>query len=268
MHPMLNIAIRAARRAGKIMIKAYENPISIEIKSQNHNSMITNIDIAVETLIIDIIKKAYPEHTIISEMAGVLKGKDANTQWIIDPIDGTDNFARGLPYFSTSIALRIDGKTEVAVVFNPITNELFTTERGKGAQLNDRRLRINSAARQLPHSFVATHQDSTPEEYLTQSGAVLDKLINMPVTLRDLGCASLDLCYVAAGRIDLFYALHLKAWQLAAGELILREAGGLLTDFSGNPNYFSSGNTVASAPKIMKEFLVTTQPFWAEGLLK
>lgn len=268
MHPMLNIAIRAARRAGKVMIKAYENPISIEIESKNQESMITNMDKAVESLIIDIIKKAYPEHTIISEMAGVLKGKDADSQWIIDPIDGTENLVRGLPYFSTSIALRVQGRTEVAVVFNPITNELFTTERGKGAQLNDRRIRINSAARQLTHSFVAIHQNSTPETCLNQNANVIDKLINLPVTLRELGCASLDLCYVAAGRLDLFYALNLKPWQLTAAELILREAGGLLTDFAGNSNYFVSGNTVASTPKIMKEFLVTTQPFWSEGLLK
>lgn len=266
MHPMLNIAIRAARRAGKLMIKAYENPISIEIESQT--PMITNIDKAVEHLIIDIIRKAYPEHTIISEMAGVLKSKEADIQWIIDPIDGTENFVRGLPYFSTSIALRVQGKTEIAVVFNPITNELFTAERGKGAQLNDHRIRVNTQINQLSNAFIGTHQSAITKEALEQYSTVTSKLTEKGTTLRHLGCASLDLCYVAAKRFDLFFALNLKPWQLAAGELILRESGGLLTDLAGNTNYFVSGNTVASTPKIMKEFLVTTQPLWSEGLLK
>lgn len=268
MHPMLNIAIRAARRARNILIQAYENPISIQVESAEHAPILTNIDKAAETAIIEVIKKAYPDHTIVAKVAGVLKGKEADIQWIIDPLDGIDNFMRGLPYFSISIALRIQGKTEIAVVFNPITNELFTTEKGKGAQLNEHRIRIHSATRQLNQAMIGIYPASLNATQTLSYAQIVAQLIQEQVAIRDLGCPSLDLCYVAAGRLDLFFALNLKPWQLAAGELILRESGGLLTDLAGNTDYFASGNTVASSPKIMKEFLVKIQSAFPENGLK
>ncbi len=265
MHPMLNIAIRAARKAGNVAIKAYENPSSIDIDAKGVNDFVTNADRAAEALIIETIRKAYPEHTIIAEESGLLKGNDSDTQWIIDPIDGTTNFIKNIPHFAVSIAVRVKGKTEAAVVYNPMSNEMFTAVRGQGAQLNGYRIRVSNA-KDLENSVLATAFPHKLKQYADNYFAVLQKLFTKCNDFRRTGSAALDLAYVAAGRVDGFFEIGLKPWDIAGGELILREAGGVVTDFVGGNNYMASGNIVAGNPKVVKDFLVTTQNDWNDKL--
>ncbi|MDF7666509.1 inositol-1-monophosphatase [Orbaceae bacterium ESL0727] len=265
MQPLLNIAIRAARKAGNVAIKAYENPVSIEIDSKGDNSVVTNIDRAAEALIVETIKKAYPDHTIVAEESGIIKGKESEIQWIIDPIDGTTNFIKNIPHFAVSIAVRVKGKTEAAVVYNPITNELYTASRGHGAQLNGYRLRVNNS-KDLASSMLATIFPAHNKQYSDCYFAVLQKLFTQCSHFRYTGSAALDLAFTAAGRLDGLFELGLKPWDIVAGELILREAGGVITDFAGNNNYMTSGNVIAGHPKVVKDLLVMTQDLWDERL--
>ncbi|MDF7671080.1 inositol-1-monophosphatase [Orbaceae bacterium ESL0721] len=265
MQPMLNIAIRAARKAGNVAIKAYGNPTSIEINNKADNDFVTNVDIAAEALIIETIKKAYPDHTIIAEESGLIKGREADIQWIIDPIDGTTNFIKNIPHFAVSIAVRVKGKTEAAVVYNPMSNELFTASRGQGAQLNGYRLRVGNT-KDLNGAMLATAFPINTKQYSECYFAVMQKLFQKCGDLRCFGSAALDLAYIAAGRVDGFFEIGLKPWDIAAGELILREAGGVMTDFAGNTNYMVSGNIIAGNPKIVKDFIVTTQNLWDDRL--
>lgn len=263
---MLNIAIRAARKAGNVIIKSYENPSSVKIDEKSTHYFVTNADKAAEALIVETIKKAYPEHTIITEETGVIKGKDNEVQWIIDPIDGTTNFIKSIPHFAVSIAVKIKGKTEVAVVYNPMANELFTATRGQGAQLNGYRIRTNSNFKDLNDTTIATGFPYRLKEYSDSYFTVMQKLLTQCADFRCTGSASLDLAYVATGRFDAFFEIGLKAWNIVAGELILREAGGVITDFAGGTNYIVSGNIVAGTPKVVKEFLTLTQQDWPECL--
>ncbi|MCT6874601.1 inositol-1-monophosphatase [Frischella perrara] len=266
MHPMLNIAIRAARKAGNVIIKSYENPSSIKVDAKAENDFVTNVDRAAESLIIETIKKAYPDHTIISEESGIIKGQDADTQWIIDPIDGTTNLIKGIPHCSVSIAVRIKGRTEAAVVYNPMGNELFTASRGQGAQLNGYRIRTNSNVKDLQGSVIAIAFPHKMKQYSDCYFNVLEKIFTKCNDFRRNGSAALDLSYIACGRFDAFFEIGLKPWDIAAGELILREAGGIITDFNGGSNYMVSGNIVAGSPKIVKEFLSLTQNDWPDRL--
>lgn len=266
MHPMLNIAIRSARKAGNIAIKAYENPTSIKIDKKSENDFVTNVDRAVETVIVESIRKSYPEHTIIGEECGVLKGADNDHQWVIDPIDGTTNFMKGIPHFAISIAYRYKGKTEIGVVFNPITNELYSAERGKGAQLNGYRLRVNGNLKDLNGALVSIAYPFKQRQYIESYNQVVNKLFDKCLDIRRTGSAALDLCYVSAGRIDLYFEIGLKPWDIAAGELILRESGGIITDFGGSNDYFTSGNVVAGTPKTVKDFISMTLNDWPQQL--
>ncbi|RKS85135.1 myo-inositol-1(or 4)-monophosphatase [Orbus hercynius] len=265
MHPMLNIAIRAARKAGNVIIKSYENPASVKVNTKGENDFATNVDRAAESLIIETIKKAYPDHTIIAEESGLTKGSDNDTQWIIDPIDGTTNFIKGIPHCSVSIAVRIKGKTEAAVVYDPMANELFTASRGQGAQLNGYRIRANNT-KDLEGSVLAIAFPYKAKQYSDSYFNVLQKLFTKCADFRRTGSAALDLSYVAAGRFDGFFEIGLKPWDIAAGELILREAGGIMTDFVGGNNYMVSGNIVAGNPKVVKEFITLTQSEWPDRL--
>lgn len=265
MHPMLNIAIRAARKAGNVIIKSYENPASVTIDAKGENDFATNVDRAAEALIIETIKKAYPEHTIIAEESGLAKGNDNDVQWIIDPIDGTTNFIKGIPHCSISIAVRLKGKTEVAVVYDPMANELYTAARGQGAQLNGYRIRTNNV-KDLQQTVLAIAFPYKAKQYSDCYFAVLQKLFTKCADFRRTGSAALDLCYIAAGRLDGFFEIGLKPWDIAAGELILREAGGIMTDFVGGNNYMVSGNVVAGTPKVVKEFITLTQNDWPDRL--
>lgn len=267
MHPMLTIAVRAARKAGSLIIKAQEKPDSVTVDSKGENDFATNIDRAAEALITETIKRAYPNHTIIGEESGITQGNENETQWIIDPIDGTTNFIKGFPHFSVSIAVRVQDRTEVGVVYDPMCNELFTAVRGQGAQLNGYRIRVGTQ-KDLHGTIIGTGFPFKNKRYSADYFRVLEKLFIQCGDFRRTGSAALDLSYVAAGRMDAFFEIGLKPWDIAAGELILREAGGVITDFAGGHNYFSSGNVVAANPKILKAFIMYTQNDWPEALTK
>lgn len=259
MNPMLNIAIRAARKAGNIIAKNYEYRDNIETSEKGAGDYVTNVDKAAEQAIIETIRASYPEHSIITEESGVLTGKETDIQWIIDPLDGTTNFVKGLPHFSVSIAIRVKNRTEVGVVYDPIKNELFTAIRGAGAKLNDLRLRIE-AKRDLKDTVLATGFPFKQAQYMPLQFAVMNNLIQDCADFRRTGSAALDLCYLAANRVDGFFEIGLKAWDIAAGELIVREAGGIVTDFLGGHQYLNAGHLVAGSPRVLKEILNKIQP--------
>ncbi|WP_370557976.1 inositol-1-monophosphatase [Edwardsiella tarda] len=254
MHPMLNIAVRAVRKAGNLIAKSYETPDAVEASQKGSNDFVTNVDRDAEHLIIETIRKSYPQHTIISEECGELLGEDHEIQWVIDPLDGTTNFIKRLPHFSVSIAVRIKGRTEVAVVYDPMRNELYTATRGQGAQLNGYRLRTGQA-KDLNGTILATGFPFKVKHHAATYIKMVDKLFTQCADFRRTGSAALDLAYVAAGRVDGFFEIGLKPWDFAAGELLVREAGGLVTDFVGGHGYLASGNVVAGNPRVVKSLL-------------
>ncbi|BCL68695.1 Inositol-1-monophosphatase [Vibrio nigripulchritudo MADA3029] len=267
MHPMLNIAIRAARKAGNHIAKSLENADKIESTQKGSNDFVTNVDKEAEALIIDTIKSSYPEHCIVAEENGLIEGKDKDVQWIIDPLDGTTNFVKGLPHFSVSIAVRMKGKTEVACVYDPMLNELFTAQRGAGAQLNNARIRVPQL-KDLQGAVLATGFPFKQKQHSESYMKIVSALFVECADFRRTGSAALDLCYLAAGRVDGFFELGLKPWDMAAGELIAREAGAILTDFSGGTNYMQSGNIVGSSPRGVKSILKHIRENGNEAILK
>ena len=263
MNPMLNIAIRAARRAGNVIAKNYERRDDIQTSKKGINDYVTSVDKAAEAEIIEIIQKSYPDHTIISEELGALEGKDSDIQWVIDPLDGTTNFVKGLPHFSVSIAIRVKNRTEVGVVYDPIRNELFTAVRGEGAKLNEVRLRVDSQ-NELNGAILATGFPFKQPNLMPTQFAIMNNLIDEAADFRRTGSAALDLCYVASGRVDGYFEMGLKPWDCAAGDLIVREAGGLVCDFNAGHGYLRSGNIVAAPARILKEMLNKIQPCLTE----
>ncbi|RUO80323.1 inositol-1-monophosphatase [Idiomarina tyrosinivorans] len=259
MHPMLNIAVRASRAAGKILMKQFDQAQPLEIQAKGPNDWVSEADRAAEKAIVDTIKKSFPNHSIVAEESGVQEGSEKEYQWVIDPLDGTTNFLRGIPHFCISIALLHKGSVQQAVVYDPIREELFTASRGAGAQLNGRRLRL-SAKTELKGSILATGFPFRMKHRLEEYQAMFNGLFEHCADMRRAGAAALDLAYVAAGRYDGYWEMGLKPWDLAAGELIVREAGGIVTDFSGGHGYMDSGHIVAGAPKVMKQMLSTIRP--------
>lgn len=266
MHPMLNIAVRAARSAGNIISRAFEQQDKVEVSAKGLNDLVTNIDKKAEEVIIETIQKSYPKHSIVSEEFGLIEGEDNSFQWIIDPLDGTTNFIKGIPHFAVSIALKVNGKLDQSVVFDPIRGELFTASRGKGAQLNGIRIRT-SKAKDLNGAVVATGFPFKQKHQLEPYLAMFQDIFVKAADIRRAGAASLDLAYVAAGRLDGFWEIGLKPWDTAAGELLIIEAGGLVTDFAGGHNHFQSGNTVAGCnARILKEILTDIRPHLNQAL--
>ncbi|MEI8632103.1 inositol-1-monophosphatase [Vibrio sp. PP-XX7] len=267
MHPMLNIAIRAARKAGNHIANSLENAEKIQSTQKGINDFVTNVDNEAESIIIDIIKNAYPDHDIIAEESGHTEGKNSDFQWIIDPLDGTTNFVNGFPHFSVSIAVRIKGKTEVACVYDPMLNELFTAQRGSGAQLNNMRIRVKGV-KDLHGAILATGFPFKQKQHAESYLKILSALFGECADFRRTGSAALDLCYVAANRVDGYFELGLKPWDLAAGELIAREAGAILCDFSGGTEYMKSGNIVASSGRGTKSILKHIREHGNDAILR
>ncbi|MGY3568881.1 inositol-1-monophosphatase [Vibrio sp. SCSIO 43135] len=267
MHPMLNIAIRAARKAGNHIAKSLENSDKIESAQKGTHDFVTNVDKEAESIIIDTIKNSYPEHSIVAEENGLIEGKDNDVQWIIDPLDGTTNFLKGFPHFSVSIAVRIKGKTEVACVYDPMLNELFTAQRGAGAQLNNARIRVNQL-KDLQGTVLATGFPFKQKQHSESFMKIMTSLFTECADFRRTGSAALDLCYLASGRVDGYFELGLKPWDMAAGELIAREAGAILTDFSGGTEYMKSGNIVGSSARGVKSMLKHIRENGNEAILK
>ena len=260
MHPLLNIAVRAARSAGDFISRYSERVDSLQITEKSRNDFVTEVDKGAEKTIIDTIRKAYPNHSILAEESGQHSGNEY--EWIIDPLDGTTNFLYGFPHYAVSIAVRHKGRISQGVVYNPISQELFTASRGEGAQLDGRRLRVTSR-KGLEGALLGTgipyrdDQMHLMDDYL----GMLKALIPGSAGIRRPGSAALDLAYVAAGRLDGFWEMDLNIWDIAAGVLLVEEAGGLVGDFKGGMDYLENGNIVAANPKVFKAMLQTIKPF-------
>lgn len=265
MNPIINIAIRAARAAGNIIIRSLEQLDNIQIDLKGTNDFVTEIDRRAEKEIINILRRAFPDHAVLGEEFG--SHGDNESVWVIDPLDGTTNFLHGFPQFAVSIAMRHLGKLEQAVVYDPMRQELFTASRGEGAQLNDRRIRV-SAARGLESALIGTGFPFRMQHYLDDYLNCFRALFNQVADIRRPGSAALDLAYVAAGRLDGFWEMGLSEWDIAAGALLIIEAGGLVGDFSGGDNFLKTGNVVAGNPKVFKAILQTIQPHLPPALQK
>ena len=254
MHPMLNIAVKAARRAGSIIERAAVSGVPLDVRAKRANDFVTQVDRAAEEAVIDVVRKAYPDHAILAEESGERKGTAAEYCWIIDPLDGTTNFIHGFPQYCVSIAVQHAGKAAHAVVYDPGKNELFTASRGRGAYLNERRIRV-SRCRRLEDALVGTgfpfRELSRLEPYMKQLGRMMGSCAGV----RRAGAAALDLAYVAAARLDAFWEMGLSPWDMAAGALLIQEAGGLVGDFSGDAGYLESGDIAAGTPKVFTELL-------------
>ncbi|NYT25886.1 inositol monophosphatase [Alcaligenaceae bacterium] len=260
MHPMLNTAIKAARRAGTLINRASLDLERLQVARKGPKDYVTEVDHAAEEAIIDVLRTAYPTHAFLGEESGSVPGTDGSEgdapefQWIIDPIDGTTNFIHGLPLFAVSIALKHRGQITQAVVYDPSRNELFTASRGSGAFLNDRRIRISGLVR---------YHDALLAAHLGKAGAngnpVFADMLADCTAVRRLGSTVLDLAYVAAGRIDGFCGIGLKPWDLAAGSLLVLEAGGLIADFEGEQQWMKTGGVIAATPKIFPQMLAYLQ---------
>ncbi len=264
MNHNINIPIRAARRAGAVIIRYLEQRKDLKIDVKGKNDFVSEVDRQAEAEIIEVLRKAYPDDAILAEEGGGYE-TDSDYQWIIDPLDGTTNFLHGHPYFSVSIALKYKERLEQAVIYDPLRDELYTGIRGKGALLNDRRIRVSGLGAlqgsllgtgfpfKIPHHF---------ECYMNTFKALHPQVSD----IRRAGSAALDLAYVAAGRLDGFWEIGLQKWDFAAGVLLIQEAGGLVSDFSGGQNYLKTGNIVAGSPKVFKGILQSIQPHLSESL--
>ncbi|MEO8964654.1 MAG: inositol monophosphatase family protein [Gammaproteobacteria bacterium] len=257
--PLINIAIQAARAAGNTIIRAVDRLDKLQITEKRPNDYVTEVDQQAERDIIAIIQKAHPNHGIIGEETGETGGND-DYVWIIDPLDGTRNFIHGFPHFAISIAITYKGRVEHGVIYDPVRQEIFSATRGKGAQLNNRRIRV-SQNKTLQESLLGTgfpyrHSPELIEAYTNSLQAVLP----LSGDVRRAGAATLDLAYVAAGRLDGFWEMGLKPWDVAAGSLMIKEAGGLVCDFNGGEEYLKTGNIVAGNPKVLKLLLQQIRP--------
>jgi myo-inositol-1(or 4)-monophosphatase len=252
MHPIVNIAVSAARQAGKVILRAQDRMDSLEIIEKGKNDFASQVDKAAEDIIIDTIKKAYPHHAILAEESGVMSGKDNDTTWIIDPLDGTTNFLHGFPHFCVSIAVTHLGKIQHGVIYDPIRDELYSASRGEGARMNGNRLRVSKADK-LEKSLLGTGFPYTDFDNLDEYLKFLKVIIPSCAGIRRAGSAALDLAYVAAGRLDGFWEFGLKPWDIAAGALLVQEAGGYVSTMNGDLDVLSGNSILAGPPKIFQQ---------------
>ena len=258
MLPLLNIAINAAHQAGDIIVRQMDTIDHLKITAKGTDEFFCEVDVKAEQAIMKTILKAYPDHGIIAEESGT-HNPDAEVVWIIDPLDGTTNYLHGFPCFSVSIACRIKNRIEHGVVYDPLRHECFSASRGDGAQLNDRRIRVSKQS-QLSGALLGTgfpfRNTAIAERYMP----TLHALIGHCAGIRRTGSAALDLAYVAAGRLDGLWEFGLRPWDLAAGALLIKEAGGLVSDLQGGETYLKQGDIVAGNPKVFKSLLQTINP--------
>lgn len=257
MHPMLNIAVRAARNAGDLIIRSIDSVGTLKVNQKSKNDYASEIDNKAEQEIIKIIRNAYPDHAIIAEESGAHLGN--NYVWIIDPLDGTTNFLHGYPQIAVSIALQHKGRLEQAVVYDPLRDELFTATRGGGSMLNNRKIRVTRQAK-LMGALIGTGFPFKHPQHLNTYLAMFKSVFIDVAGIRRAGAAALDLAYVATGRLDGFWEIGLREWDMAAGILLVQEAGGVATDFSFEQNYMQSGNIIVGNPKIHQNIYRAIQP--------
>ena len=261
MHPIVNIAIKAARQAGDTIMRATNRMDTISISTKSQNDFVSEVDLAAERDIIHTIRKAYPDHAILAEESGQQGNNEY--EWIIDPLDGTTNFLHQFPQYSVSIGVRYKGRLEHAVVYDPLKDELFCATRGGGAQLNDRKIRV-SGARGLEGALLGTGFPFRDERYLDVYLKSFREMVIPSAGIRRAGSAALDLAYVAAGRMDGFWELNLNPWDMAAGILLIQEAGGIVSDIDGGHGFMESGHVVAGNPRVFKDMIKKLQPLAGE----
>lgn len=263
MHPMLNIATRAARSAGRILMRYFERTDQLTVTSKSRNDFVSEVDRGAEAAIIQELRSKYPDHAILAEESGEHRGSDF--QWVIDPLDGTTNYLHGFPQFSVSIALKYRNRLEQAVVYDPLREEMFTASRGQGAQLNDRRLRVADRT-SLEGALIGTGFPYRDQNHLDAYLGMLKAMIQDTAGIRRPGSAALDVAYVAAGRTDGFWELGLAQWDFAAGALLVKEAGGKVSDLRGGDQYLETGNIVAGNLKVHQAMLDRIKPFLGGSL--
>ena len=261
LHPMLNIAVKAARQAGSIINRAALDLEVLKIGSKGPNDFVTEVDRAAETAIIDVLLEAYPHHGILAEESGRARGaKDSEFIWIIDPLDGTTNFVHGFPVYAVSIALAHRGIVQQGVVYDPTRNDLFIASRGRGAFLNDRRLRVSKRIR-LAESLIGTGFPFRRGDNFKRYIQMFEEVMHACAGVRRPGAAALDLCYVAAGWYDGFFETGLNPWDVAAGSLMITEAGGLIGNFTGEADFLYQREVVAGAPKVYGQLVKMLEPY-------
>lgn len=248
MHALLNVAVMAARRAGNSLIRNLVKLDKLKIEKKGRNDYVSDADRAAEREVIDTIHKHYPDHAVLAEESG--PSGESDTLWIIDPLDGTTNFLHGFPVFCVSIGVQVKNRMEHAVVYDPMRQELFTASRGTGAQLDGRRIRVSGQSH-LEHALIGTGFPfrQAPQQ-LPPYLKMLGKMVQNTSGVRRPGAAAMDLCYVAAGRLDGFWETGLAPWDLAAGSLIIREAGGIVSGLDGSENFLDTGHILTGTPKI------------------
>lgn len=257
---MVNIALRAARSAGEKIVRASERMDKVKVDEKGRNDFVTDVDRASEQEVVHQLLKAFPDHRILGEESGYIGNPNSDYLWIIDPLDGTTNFICGIPHYAVSIGCTYKGRLEHAVVYDPIKREEFTASRGRGAYCNGQRLRVTGKMNMDGAIFATGIPFNKPsidhmEPYLQS----LRTLAEQSSGIRRLGVASLDLAYLAAGRFDGFWEMYLKPWDIAAGVLLVKEAGGIISDFQGGDNYMESGHIVGATPKLFKPLLQVVQ---------
>ncbi len=261
MHPMLTTAVKAARRAGNIINRGARDLDLLTVTAKGPKDFVSEIDKGAEAAIVDIIHKSYPDHAILAE-EGTNKGDNAGAEyvWIIDPLDGTTNFLHGFPQYCVSIAVAQNDIVQQGVIFDPVRNDLFTATRGRGAFLNDRRIRV-SKRQHLRDCLIGTGFPFRDGSYLDTYLQMMKAMITQTAGLRRPGAAALDLAYVAAGYYDGFWEVGLNPWDVAAGSLLVLEAGGLIGDLSGEGSYLHGGQVIAASPKIFAQMVTALAPF-------
>lgn len=253
MHPNLLIANRAARKAGEIIVRSLDRLGNIGIREKKHNDFVTEVDIKAEQAIVEIIQNAYPQDSFLTEEQGEIWGEDRDTIWVVDPLDGTLNFLHGFPHFAVSIAKKVHGKIEQAVIFNPVTQDVFSASRGEGATLNDRRIRVAKRSSLNGTLINANFPRLGSPDTIQQK--VLEKWLPLVGAFRRTGSTALDLAYVAAGYSDVFICDQFQEWDVSAGILLVKEAGGMVTDLKGNDVMTSAMGLLATNPKLLKPCL-------------
>lgn len=259
MHPMLNIGIRAAREAGKVITRNMNRLDTLRVDTKGRNDYVSDVDRQAEAKIIGVLLKAYPDHAIVGEESGAQGSTESDYRWIIDPLDGTTNYLHGYPHFSVSIALEHRQRLEQGIIYDPVRQELFTATRGEGAWQDNRRLRVGRSAT-LATALLGTGFPYRSGQDLDFYQRTLHQFTELSGGIRRAGSAALDLAYVAAGRLDGAWLSGMQAWDVAAGGLIVREAGGLLNDFSGGEAWLTKGEVIAASPKVQHEMLQVMKP--------
>ena len=256
MHPALNICIKAARRASQIINRASHDIEHLRVTTKRQSDFVTEVDKAAEAAIIEVLREAYPDYGILAEESGETLGTGGGSeyQWIIDPLDGTTNFIHGFPQYAVSIALAHRGQVTQAVVYDTLRNEMFTASKGAGAFLNERRIRVSKCLK-LENALIGTGFPYRAFDNIDTYLGIFKELAQKTAGMRRPGAASLDLAYVACGRLDGFWEFGLAPWDTAAGSLLISEAGGLVSDLAGETNYLDTGNVIAGSPKTFAQLL-------------